>query len=62
MEESIFVIATSAKGKSRIGKKLIKAIIEEDFSDYSIVALPSLNQCLLINKEGDPDFMIIEDF
>jgi len=62
MEESIFVIATSAKGKSRIGKKLIKAIVEQDLSDKLFIVFPSLNQCRWIDKEDDPDFMVIEDF
>lgn len=56
---TVNVLATSKKGKSRIGTKLTTAIIEQDHHDKLFVVFPSLNQCRWIRRENDPDFKII---
>lgn len=61
MQDIINVLAISPKGKSRIGKKLTTAIVEQDHHDKLFVVWPELNQCRWISKEGDSDFRIIED-
>jgi len=57
--QDIKVIATSKKGKSRIGTKLTTAIVEQNHHDKMFVVWPELNQCRWIKKENDPDFHII---
>ena len=59
MQDIINVIATSKKGKSRIGTKLTTAIVEQKHHDKMFVVWPELNQCRWIKKENDPDFRII---
>ena len=58
---SINVLAISSKGKSRIGKKLTTAIVEQDHHDKMFIVFPDINQCRWIRKDGDPDFCIIGD-
>ena len=61
MQDIINVIAISAKGKSRIGKKLTMAIVEQDHHDKMFIVIPGTNQCRWIKKDNDPDFRIIEE-
>ena len=59
--ETINILAISSKGKSRIGKKLTMAIVEQDHHDKMFVVFPGTNQCRWIKKQDDPDFRIIEE-
>ena len=61
MQDIINVIAISAKGKSRIGKKLTMAIVEQDHHDKMFVVFHGTNECRWIKKDNDPDFCIIEE-
>ena len=61
MQDIINVIAISAKGKSRIGKKLTMAIVEQDHHDKMFVVFHGTNECRWIKKDNDPDFRIIEE-
>jgi hypothetical protein len=61
MQDIVNVIATSKKGKSRIGNSLTMAIVEQNHHDKLFVVWPELNQCRWIKKENDPDFRIIGD-
>jgi hypothetical protein len=61
MPETISIIATSKKGKSRIGTKLTMGIVEQNHCDKLFVVFPELNQCRWIKKDNDPDFRIIGD-
>ena len=58
---AINILAISDKGKSRIGKKLTLAIIEQDHHDAMFIVIPGTNQCRWIKKDCDPDFRIIEN-
>ena len=58
---AINIIAISDKGKSRIGKKLTLAIVEQDHHDKMFIVIPGTNQCRWIKKDCDPDFRIIEN-
>jgi len=59
--DTINVLAVSPKGKSRIGKRLVTAIIEQDHHDKVFVEFPGLNQWRWIKKQNDPDFRLIEE-
>jgi hypothetical protein len=59
MQDAINLLAISAKGKSRIGKQLTMAIVEQNHHDKLFVVIPGTNQCRWIKKENDPDFRII---
>jgi hypothetical protein len=61
MQESISVIAVSAKGKSRIGKNPTTAIVEQDHGDKLFVVWPFLNQCRWIQRDNDPHFRIVPE-
>jgi hypothetical protein len=61
MPETVSIIATSKKGKSRIGTKLTMGIVEQNHHDKLFVVFPELNQCRWIKKDNDPDFRIIGD-
>jgi hypothetical protein len=61
MQDIINVLAISAKGKSRIGKKLTMAIVEQDHHDKMFVVFHGTNECRWIKKDNDPDFRIIGD-
>ena len=61
MQDIINVLAISAKGKSRIGKKLTMAIVEQDHHDKMFVVFHGTKECRWIKKENDPDFRIIEE-
>jgi hypothetical protein len=61
MQDIINILAISSKGKSRIGKKLTMAIVEQDHHDKMFVVFPGTNQCRWIKKQDDPDFRIIEE-
>ena len=61
MQDTINILAISSKGKSRIGKKLTMAIVEQDHHDKMFVVFPGTNQCRWIKKQDDPDFRIIEE-
>ena len=58
--QAVNVLAISPKGKSRIGTKLITAIVEQDHHDKMFVVF-NASQCRWIKKQGDPDFLIIND-
>jgi hypothetical protein len=59
MQDAINLLAISAKGKSRIGKQLTMAIVEQSHHDRLFVVIPGTNQCRWIKKENDPDFRIV---
>jgi len=62
--ETINIIAISAKGKSRIGKRLTTVIVEQNHHDKLFVVIKDnngkVNQCRWIKKVNDPDFCIID--
>jgi len=60
MQDTINIIAISAKGKSRIGTKLVTAIVEQNHHDKMFVVF-NPSQCRWIKKENDPDFRMIGD-
>jgi hypothetical protein len=55
------ILCPKCKGKSRIGKKLTMAIVEQNHHDKMFIVIPSANQCRWIKKDNDPDFRIIGD-
>jgi hypothetical protein len=57
---TVFIIAISKKGKSRIGSSLAAAIVEQDHHDKLFVVING-SQCRWIKKNNDPDFKIIGD-
>ena len=59
MQDAINIIAISDKGKSRIGKKLTIAIVEQNHHDKMFIVIPGTSQCRWIKKDNDPDFRII---
>jgi hypothetical protein len=61
MQDAINIIAISDKGKSRIGKKLTMAIVEQNHHDKMFIVIPGTNQCRWIKKDNDLDFRIIEE-
>jgi len=60
MQDAISIIAISDKGRSRIGKKLTMAIVEQNYHDKVFIVIPGTNQCRWIKKDNDPDFRIID--
>lgn len=60
MQDAINIIAISPKGKSRIGTKLVTAIVEQSHHDKLFIVFNE-SQCRWIKKTNDPDFRIIED-
>jgi len=52
--ETINIIAISKKGKSRIGSKLVTAIVEQDHHDKLFVVFPGLT------KTMTPTFALLE--
>jgi hypothetical protein len=61
MPETVFILAISKKGKSRIGTSLTTAIVEQNYHDKLFVVIPDLNQCRWIKRNNDPDFRIIPE-
>ena len=61
MQDAINIIAISDKGKSRIGKKLTMAIVEQNHHDKMLIVIPGTKQCRWIKKDNDPDFRILEE-
>lgn len=61
MQDIINILAISTKGKSRIGKSLTTAIVEQNHHDKLFVVFPGTNQCRWIKKDNDPDFRIVEE-
>lgn len=61
MQNAINILAISPKGKSRIGKSLTMAIVEQDHHDKLFVVIPGTNQCRWIKKDNDPDFRIVSE-
>ena len=57
---TVNLLAISSKGKSRIGAKLVTAIVEQDHHDKMFVVF-NASQCRWIKKQNDPDFRIIGD-
>jgi hypothetical protein len=39
------ILCPKCKGKSRIGKKLTMAIVEQNHHDKMFIVIPSANQC-----------------
>ena len=56
----INILATSKKGKSRIGTKLTRALVEQSHGNKLFVVIYGTTDCRWIMKHNDPDFMIIE--
>lgn len=61
MQDAINILAISPKGKSRIGKSLTMAIVEQDHHDKLFIVILGTNQCRWIKKDNDPDFLIVEN-
>jgi hypothetical protein len=61
MQDAINILAISPKGKSRIGKSLTMAIVEQDHHDKLFIVIPGTNQCRWIKKDNDPDFLIVQE-
>ena len=61
MQDAINILAISPKGKSRIGKSLTMAIVEQDHHDKLFIVIPGTNQCRWIKKDNDLDFLIVEN-
>ena len=59
--ETINILATSNRGRSRIGSTMTTAIVEQDHHDKLFIVLPQFNQCRWIKRNNDPDFRIIEE-
>jgi hypothetical protein len=57
--DHVHVIAVSSKGRSRIGKNLTTAIVEQRDCDKIFIVWPGLNQCRWIKVENDPDYRVI---
>lgn len=57
--ETINILAISSKGRSRIGKALTTAIVEQNHHDKLFIVIPGMNQCRWIKKDNDPDFLIV---
>ena len=55
---TVNLLAISSKGKSRIGAKLVTAIVEQNHHDKMFVVF-NVSQCRWIKKQNDPDFRII---
>jgi len=65
MQDAINVIAISAKGKSRIGSKLVTAIVEQIHEHEIFIVIHNrdtkeVSQCRWIKRQNDPDYRIIE--
>ena len=58
--QAVNVLAISPKGKSRIGTKLTIGLVEQNHHDKMFVVF-NASQCRWIKKQGDPDFLIIND-
>lgn len=61
MPTTVFILAISKKGKSRIGTSLTTAIVEQNYHDKLFITIPELNQCRWIKRNNDPDFCIISE-
>lgn len=55
---NVLIKATSNRGKSKIGKSPVDAVIEQQVGDKLFVVFPTLNQCRWITR-NDQDFAII---
>lgn len=64
MQDVINLIAISSKGKSRIGTKLVTAIVEQVHEHEMFIVIndrdKKVSQCRWIKRINDPDFRIIE--
>ena len=56
----INILAISNKGRSRIGAKLTRALVEQNHDDKLFIVIYGTSQCRWIMKHNDPDFRIIE--
>ena len=56
----INILAISKKGKSRIGTKLTRALVEQNHHDKLFIVIYGTTDCRWIMKQNDPDFVIIE--
>jgi len=75
MQDIVHLLAVSNRGKSRIGKNLVTAIVEQSHHDKIFVVIPNSSekknaaieardgafQCRWIKRVNDPDFRIIEE-
>ena len=59
--ETVNILAISSKGRSRIGKALTTAIVEQNRHDKLFIVIPDMNQCRWIKKDNDPDFRIVSE-
>lgn len=55
----VLIEAVSSKGRSRIGKIPVPALIEQEHTHRMFVVFPHLNQCRWIFKHNDPDFKVL---
>ena len=64
MQDVINLIAISSKGKSRIGTKLVSAIVEQVNEHEVFIVIRNrdneISQCRWIKRINDPDYRIIE--
>jgi len=60
MIEAVNILAISNKGRSRIGRKLITAIVEQRYHDKIFTVINS-SQCMWVKLISDPDYRIIPD-
>jgi hypothetical protein len=56
----INILATSNRGRSRIGSSITTAIVEQDHHDKLFIVINE-SQCRWIKKQNDPDFRIVGD-
>ena len=56
----INILAISNKGRSRIGSKLTRALVEQNHHDKIFVVIYGTSECRWIMKHGDPNFRIID--
>ena len=65
MIDTLNLIAISAKGKSRIGSKLITAIVEQINDKEAFIVIygsdRKISQCRWIKLVNDPDYRIIPE-
>jgi hypothetical protein len=61
--QTVNILATSKRGRSRIGKQLVTAIVEQDHHDRLFLVIPEGSpcppQCRWVLKANDPDFAIV---
>lgn len=61
LNQSVFVLAISSRGRSRIGTNPVPAVVEQSHKDKIFITFPGKNQCRWILAENDPDFQVITE-